>query len=186
MEPRFAVRFWPGRVMPCVLVALLTLACARARGEDKAASPDFSKYPQTEAFRSYLDLHTNSTANLRQTNLMVISTFPNGAGFADEYFVSENGWEFDLREVYDWAHQASHSAQLSETNLVSLRSAIHDLPATNATPPVERLVVVSFHQGTNWITHTYDSDALPKPMRQIYDIVGERFESKQQEKTPGL
>lgn len=43
-------------------------------------------------------------------------------------------------------------------------------------PP--RLVIVSFRDGKRWVTRTYDNDALPPAMRQIYGIIGERFESK--------
>ena len=32
--------------------------------------------------------------------------------------------------------------------------------------------------GTNWTTQTYDGERLPKAMRDIYDIIGERYVSK--------
>lgn len=161
-----------------VLSIFLLLVCAFVHAGDKVAAPAFSKYPQSESFRYYLSVHTNSAWQLQRTNLLVISAFPSGDRYALQYFVTETGQESDHRNVYNWAIQASHWKQIAETNLTSLRSAIRQLPAESVLPPIERLVIVSFREGTNWITRSYDSAALPKPMRQIYDIVGERFESR--------
>ena len=162
--------------MRYVFVMLLVVACESTPGEDKVTAPDFSKYPQTESFRYYVSGHTNAAGNLQNTNLLIISTFPSDGRYALQYSVTESGEESDYRDVYKWAIQALHSKQIAETNLTSLRSAIRQLPAESVSPPIERLVLVSFRDGTNWVTRSYDSDALPKSMRQIYDIVGNRFE----------
>ena len=162
---------------PTAIVFMLVFGAIRA-GEPSVA-PDFSNYPQTAALRYYLGI-TNAARMLQQTNLLAISAFPNGSSFSLQYFVTETGQEYDCRNVYNWAIQASNRKQLAGTNLTSLRSALRDLPAESVSPPIERLVVVSFRVGTNWVTRSYDSTALPKPMRQIYDIIGERFESKQE------
>ena len=165
--------------MRYILAILFVLALEPAYAADKVAPPDFSSYPQTESFRFYLSVHTNSAWQLQHTNLLAISAFPHGGAFAIEYSVTDGGREYDCRDVYNWAIQADRQKQLSETNLTALRSAIRELPAASVSPPIERLVIVSFRDGTNWVTRSYDSGTLPKPMRQIYDIVGERFESKQ-------
>jgi hypothetical protein len=162
-----------------VLAILLLLVCASVHAADKVADPDFSKYPQSASFVAFTRGHTNAAWHLHQrTNLLAISAFPRGDRFALQYCVTESGQESDHRNVYNWAVQASHWKQIAETNLTSLRSAIRRLPGESVSPPIERLVIVSFREGTNWVTRSYDSDALPKPMRQIYDIVGERFESR--------
>ena len=161
------------------LAILIVLVLESAHAADKVAPPDFSSYPQTESFRYYLSFQTNVTLNLQHTNLLAISAFPSDDRFAIEYSITESGQEYDCRDVYDWAIQADQWKQLSETNLAALHSAIGELPAESVSPPIERLVIVSFRDGTNWVTRSYDSDSLPKPMRQIYEIVGERFESKQ-------
>jgi hypothetical protein len=166
--------------MRYLLAILLIAACASFRSEAAPTAPDFSKYPQTESFMYYLSGQTNAAWNLQRTNLLMISAFPSGGGYALQYFVKESGRERDHRFVYDWAVQASHGKQIAETNLAALRSAVRQLPAESVSPPIERLVIVSFREGTNWLTRTYDSDVLPKPMRQIYDIIGERFESKKE------
>ena len=170
MSGRFAVRF--------VAAILLMLALEPARAADKVVPPDFSGYPQTESFKAYLSFQTNVACHLQQTNFLAISTFPDGGRYALEYMVAESGQEYDWREVYDWASQASHRKQLSEAELKSLHAAIHDLPTGNTSPPLERLVIVSFCEGTHWVTRIYDSGTLPKPVRRIYDIIGERFESR--------
>ena len=167
---RFAMRY---------LAAILSMLLFQpARAGEKSVAPDFSRYPQTESFRHYLSI-TNAVWMLQHTNLLAISAFPNGSVYALQYFVTETGQEYDCRNVYNWAIQASNRKQLSEPELTSLRSAIRELPAGSVSPPIERLVVVSFRAGTNWVTRSYESTAPPQSMRQIYDIVGERFESKE-------
>jgi len=165
--------------MRYILAILFMLALEPAYAADKVALPDFSSYPQTSSFSAYLSFHTNAAWNLQHTNLLAISAFPQGGAFAIEYSVTDGGSEYDCRNVYNWALQAEHSKQLSETNLTTLRSAIRELPAASVSPPIDRLVIVSFRDGTNWVTRSYDSGSLPKPMRRIYDIIGERFETKQ-------
>ncbi|MFI5175042.1 MAG: hypothetical protein ACHQKY_09305 [Terriglobia bacterium] len=167
------------RYTPFILL-MLTFVVQAAPAGDKAASPDFSGYPQTESFRSYLRSQTDVAWHLQRTDLLAISVFPRGDRFALQYFVTESGQETDYRNVYDWAIQAGHQKQLSEGELKILRSVIHDLPTESVSPPIERLVIVSFHEGASWVTRTYDSNALPKPVRQIYDIIGERCESRKE------
>ena len=164
-----------------IFVILLLVAVQAVHAADKVSAPDFSSYPQTESFVAFTRGHTNAAWHLYQrTNLLAISAFPSGDRWALQYFVTESGQESDHRHVWNWAVQASHWKQLSDTNLTSLRSAIRELPSESVLPPIERLVIVSFRDGTNWVTRSYDSSSLPKPMRQIYDIVGERFESKKE------
>ena len=166
--------------MRYMLVTLLLLAFVAplARAADKAAAPDFSKYPDTRSFRSYLYDHTSAARHLRQGDLLAVSAFPAGDRFALQYFVSKTGQENDVRDVYNWAMQASRCKQLSLADLKNLHAALDQLPAKSTSPPIERLVIVSFRQSSKWVTRSYDSRALPNSMRRIYDIIGERFESK--------
>ena len=178
--------------MHCIVVILCVFAFQSDRVGGKPTVPDLSGYPQTYSFRHYVSVHTNAVLkdpylagswDLQHTNLLVISAFPDGDRYAVEYFVTESGLESDRRRaegVLDGAIQSPHWKQLSETNLTNLRLAIRQVPENSVPPPIERLVIVSFREGTNWITRSYDSAALPKPMRQIYDIIGERFESKKE------
>ena len=156
----------------------LIIALAPARADDKRVGRDFSSYPQTEGFRHHVSMNTNQAVHVQQNNILAICAFPKGNSFALEYFVTESGQASDWRNVWDWAIQDSHKKQLPESDLKSLRLAIRELPPESALPAIERLVIVSFRDGTNWVPRSYDSGSLPKPMHQIYDIVGERFESK--------
>jgi len=151
--------------MHYIFAILFLLDFVSARADDKVAVPNFSNYPETESFRYYLSVHTNSVWNLQHTNLVVISAFPTGGGFALQYSVKESGQESDRRNVYDWAIQASHWKRLSEADIKRLHSALQNLPAKSKTPSIERLVIISFREGTNWMTRSYDSGTLSKPMR---------------------
>lgn len=162
--------------MRYIFVILFVLAFESVRADDKLAAPDFLKYPQSAAFQYCIGSHTNAAWNLQRTNLLMITESPEGGRCAIQYFVTESGNERAHANVYDMPNQASKGRQISETNLRTLRSAILQLPAENMSPPVERLVIVSFRAGTNWITRSYDYDALPEPMRRIYDIVRDRSE----------
>jgi hypothetical protein len=165
--------------MRYIIVILLVVAAESLRAGDKVSAPDFSKYPQSESFVGLTGWHTNVAWHLHhRTNIFAMSTFPGGDRYALEYSVTESGQANDVRHVWDWAYQGSQLRQLSDTNLTSLRCALRALPTESVLPPMERLVIVSFRDGTNWVTRSYDSGSLPKPVRQIYDIVGERFESK--------
>jgi hypothetical protein len=159
-------------VITATVAILLLFAIESVHAADKVSAPDFSKYPQTGG-------QTNAAWHLHQrTNLLAITAYPAGGRCALQYFVTESGQASDHRNVYNGPIQSSRRKQLLETNLTSLRAAIRELPAESVLPPIERLVIVSFRDGTNWVTRSYDDDALPKPMRRIYDIIGEQSESK--------
>jgi hypothetical protein len=160
-----------------ILFLALTLRCFGA--DDKIPAPDFSCYPQTEAFQCFIQAQTNVNWNLVQrSNILTIVSFLGSDRVGLQYFVNERGYEFDVRFVYDFAGEASHSKKLTEGQIEGLRSAIKKLPAKNILPPIDQLVVVSFKDNTSWVTHVYDRTNLPSAMRQIYDIIGERFETK--------
>lgn len=160
-------------------VLLLALTCQFIRAEDKISTPDFSAYPQTDAFRSFINSQTNVDWNLvKRSNILAIVSFHRDDRIGLIYTVNERGQEFDVREVYDWATQASHHKELNKGQLEDLRLAIKRLPDQNIFPPIGQLVVVSFKQNDGWITHSYDRTNLPPAMRTIYDIISERFETK--------
>ena len=165
------------------LVFAMRCACAG----DASLAPDFSHYPQTDAFRLFINSQTNANFNLiQQTNLLKIVSFYKGDRIGLEYSVTETGQESDVRDVYDWAYQDSHWKQLSEDQLKGLHSAIKELPAESVLPPVERLVVVSFKDGTNWTTRAYDQTNLPPAMHKVYGLIGERSETTNEPKRTGF
>jgi hypothetical protein len=167
----------------CAIFLLSVLMTARARASD---TPDFSRYPQTWEFWGLVGCHTNGAAHLGWTNLLRISAFLHRDTVVAAYAVSQDGREIDGRMVYNHSFENSGSKQLSADGLNSLRSAIRELPSRSELPPIDRLVIVSFSAGTNWITRSYDSQSLPNAMRKIYDAIGERLETKDQGKKGGF
>jgi len=150
---------------------LFVLACGWIVYIFFVTTPDFSRYPQTDRFKHYLSLNTDDAWNYKQRNFLVISTFPDGDLYADEYFVTLDERVTNRRDVYDWAIQGGGWKQLSQADFGSLWSAVRDLPIQSVSPPLGRLVIVSFRDGLTWETHTYDSRSLPKPMQQIFNIL---------------
>ncbi len=158
--------------------SILTLAWSVPGAEEVNSDPDRRRKVEAAFFQAYLHWQTNATWHLQNSNFLAITAFPEGLRSGLRYVVHENGVEFDVRYVHLWASQAKHSKQLSVSQVKDLRTAIGELPSESKSPPVERLVMVSFLENTNWVTRFYDTDAFPNAMRKIYDTVGERFESK--------
>jgi hypothetical protein len=158
------------------LVVGLFTACTHLQLESITLT-DFSKYPQTAAFCHFLNVQTNAFLHTQESDLLAITSFHRRDDVALCYLVKLNGYDYDVRSCYDWAEQADHEKQLSRADMKRLRVAIGELPATYATPPIERLLLVSFRQGTNWLTRSYDRMAAPEAMLKIYAIIEERFET---------
>ena len=168
---------------PRCTIFVLALGLLSAPAAEKVAAPDLSRYPQTDAFLAHTSGHTNSAANLAETNLLAISAFFRANDRTClHYSVSESGYARNSRYVYRWSIQATHEKQLTDAELKSLRSALRELPTESVSPPLERLLIISFRDSTNWVMRSYDRGALPTAMRQIYDIIGERFETKRKER----
>jgi hypothetical protein len=155
--------------MRLILSILFAASLVPVKASDGAA-PDFSNYPHTQWFTSHVYWQTNALAHLPEKRLLWLTEFPCGDGSAFQSYVAESGREY-MGLYTELATYGGHYRELSTNQLQALRSALRELPSTNASPPIESLVVLSFREGTNWITRTYDTDALPKPMGQIYRIM---------------
>lgn len=156
-----------GKTLFLILVSVLITSGAWAGN-----APDFSNYPQTEAFRFFLSNQTNGAAHLTQSNLLAITKFTDIDKVATVYAVTQDRHENDSRWVYQWAMQNSHAKRLSGEEMERLRTAIGELPAHNEAPPIGRLVMVSFQSGTNWVTRTYDTAKMPEGMTKILGVIG--------------
>jgi hypothetical protein len=142
-------------------------------------APDFSRYPKSEAFASFLSKQTDAVWHLKErNNLLAVTCFYGSDKSALLYHVTMTGQESDWREVYDWASQAAHYKQLSDAELKNLRRAISKLPQESSLPDLDRLMIVSFRESNKWTTRAYDRKALPGAMHRIFEIIGERFETK--------
>jgi hypothetical protein len=165
-------------------ILLFALAVQIACADDKTSAPDFSQYQHADNFRQIVSVQTNVVWQLnQQTNILAITDFDYGNDrVVDQYFVSENGKGYSWRWVPNWAHQPGKKIKqlFSEADLTNLESAVKEFPSQNSTPPVERLVIVSFKSGTNWITRTYDRQSLPKAMLNVCVIAELGIETKNQ------
>ncbi|MBI3853187.1 MAG: hypothetical protein HY298_23300 [Verrucomicrobia bacterium] len=165
-------------------ILLFTLTVGTVCADDKISAPDFSRYQQTMHFQEIIQVQTNAAWQLGQrTNILAITVFDHGSDrVVTEYFISQNGKGISWRNVPAWAHQPGKKIKqsLSDSEMKKLQSAIEELPAKNDAPPLERLLIVSFQSGTNWITRAYDRQALPRPMLDICEVADLGIETKNQ------
>ena len=162
-----------------LLLALFLGGFARA---ESSAFPDLSSYPQTDAFKE-LTGWTQAGGHLGiQENILTISAFFGASDAAVCYSVSKSGNAFTARIVAGplGAVQNNRWRQLTSRDLTDLEKAIGALPEKNVYPPVGNLLLVAFFKGGNWIERSLDNRDIPPAMRDIYDILGESFETVQQ------
>lgn len=158
--------------MKCTLLTFFAfILFVRVTCADEASKPDFSHYPQTVVYKDAFG------QGLRDSDILGISAFAGSGGFFLEYSVSEKGEEFDVRDVTDFAMEASHSKQLSSDQMKALVLAIGELPTENTYGPADHLVIIRTRKGASTITRCYDGKNLPKAIHEIYAIIGERFET---------
>ena len=111
-------------------------------------------------------------------HLLVLTWFYGGEQIVLRYTVSEDGKCHDVRDVYNWAHQASRDKTLSKNALRDLRALLRMLPESKSVPPIERTVHISFQRACKWRSLTYDSSDLPDSLEEVIKILGERFETR--------
>ena len=96
------------------------------------------------------------------------------------YSLTRQGEEFDVRNVYNWAAQASHRRELSKDTVAKIIDLLRGLPDSKEKDiPKDRLVIVKFHDGNEVKLKTYHSKRLPRAMKEILELLGGiRFELK--------
>jgi hypothetical protein len=160
-----------------LILCILFVAGLESAKASEGVAPDFRSYPQSKWFTSHVYWQTNALAHLPEKRLLWLTEFPCGDGSAFQSYVDEGGKEH-MGFYTELAIYAGHDRELSTNQVEALRAALRELPSTNASPPIKSLVVVSFRQGTNWITRTYDTDDPPKPLGQIYTTMGGRWQQR--------
>jgi len=113
---------------------------------------------------------------------LAITWFYLGQQSALQYFVNEDGYVRDWRQILKYSQrdvQAVDERSLEKTDLDSLKSLLGKLPQSKAEPPIERTVLVSFQSGDKWRTETYDAANLPEEFEKVMAIIGERFETRE-------
>jgi hypothetical protein len=155
--------------MRLIFAILCCFALAPAWAADPI-TPDFSGYPQTLAVRTYVASHTNAAWHAGR--IFAMTEFIDGGRIGRKYEVNGAGQQADEQCSVPIPQTFGYTihAPLPEAQLKALHSAISELPPTNAMPPINDLLIVSFLQGTNWITRTYDRRSLSKAMEQIFQI----------------
>ena len=170
--------------MRLLVALLLSCAVASARAERQPTVRDPWNCPPAEAFQLFLHAQTNAAEHVGHvlamtdfsgfTNLLwheVESGRVNPTYSVFKYRLSDNGEQSWYGEGYPVYTGSRHLyPRLSEAQLSAMLSAIRELPPTNAAPPVDQLVLVSFHQGTNWVTYNYDRRCPPKLLDRIYEV----------------
>jgi hypothetical protein len=169
--------------MRFALAVFISCAAASGLAAEDLLVPDFSAYAQTAAFKSFVEEQTNAARHVG--TIMAMTEFTNSGSVAQKYRVSLGRWVSDYTDRWSPPRHdvaapsitvgSGSALRLTEMQLQTLVSAIPELPLTNAFPPIDELVIVSFHRGTNWTTHSYDKRRLPKPLGQIYDMRPSRW-----------
>lgn len=158
---------------------LSVLVLGSALASEREVNPDLSRYAKTEGFRWFLNCHTNVSDLDSRATLIRISVFWKDDQRARQYVVDRSGEESDARYISNsktWGHELGGGRTLSKQEFASLKRAIAKLPIESASPPINRLVLVTFNNGKDWVTRSYDKRALPSALRLIIHIVGEQPE----------
>lgn len=121
-----------------------------------------------KGFDLFLQTHAQHTGPRHSwTNLLVISTLQADGRVAYEYFVGESGQCYSHRNRgMGWSN--TKGTNLTDVQLSRVRTALRELPANNATPPIERLVLLSFQDGDRWVTRSFDFLDRPAALQTLF------------------
>lgn len=139
--------------------------------------PDLSGYDLDPTFAMYwLAPHRHNGGGLRHKKwepLLALTTFHENCVL--EYFTGPQGENYSHRNT-GMAMQNTQGKELKPQDITRLRGLFKELPATNAQPVLNRLVLLSYRDGTNWITRAFDNGDRPKPLQEIFQVIGERWD----------
>ncbi len=166
-------RIFAGWSLGCFIMAcgVGTAIGDEAPSQRSVASALLARYPQIGA--EVVELHVNAESNLKKWKFILnITQFSGGkSNSSQECRVSADGrvsesW-FDPsggKEGYRYA--------LSSNQFQRLTEAIDLLPDGKDLPSLNRLLIVSYCRGANWVTSTYDIDRLPRRAKSLFHICG--------------
>lgn len=190
-----------------VLATFIWLLCGASSVADEDASPlptlrellnkprnpeERRVYPPNEAAQYFVQLHDRPDCEQVFLNrdgrrekrirnrILVITWFRGNGSNALQYEVDASGHINSVRNVYNWATQANHSHEIDYAQITELQALLETLPPSGDSPPIDRTVHLSFQDRTEWRTETYDADNLPTAMETVMEIIGERFETKEE------
>jgi hypothetical protein len=94
------------------------------------------------------------------------------------YSLTNEGREFDVRNIHDWAAQNSHQRELSKGVVAKITDLLRGLPyPAERNIPKDWLVVVKFRDGNKVRVREYHRKRLPPSLKEVLELLGEiRFE----------
>jgi hypothetical protein len=142
-----------------------------APSQPSIASALLARYPQIGS--TLLESHLNADRNLKQWKFILdITQFSGGISNSSQSCrVSADG-----RVSESWIDPSGgkegYRYSLSRYEFHRLTQTIDVLPDGKDLPSLNRLVIVSYRSGTNWVTSTYDVGVLPIPLKSLFHICG--------------
>jgi hypothetical protein len=161
---------WP---LTCLIMACgVGMAIGdEAPSQPSVASALLARYPQIGS--AVVESHLDADSNLKKWKFILdITQFSGGTGTSSqECRVSADG-----RVSESWFDQSGgkegYRYSLSSNEFQRLTEAIDLLPDGKDLPSLNRLLIVSYCRGTNWVTSTYDIDCLPRRAKSLFYICG--------------
>jgi len=88
------------------------------------------------------------------------------------YELRQTGQEFDVRNIYDWASQASRRKELNKSELKEVKELINKLPDETYVGEKKGSLIVRTYLEKGMIEKKYKQNALPKELKNIFALLG--------------
>lgn len=86
-----------------------------------------------------------------------------------EYALTASGKWYNVRAIYDWAHQDSRSGTMTAQELSKIEALVMRLPASDEKPiPKAQLTRVT----VGGRLYKYNSQSLPSVLKEIFELMG--------------
>ncbi len=164
-----------------LLMAGATVFAAKKGRENTAVI--LASYPKSDALTHYIKTHRDWVAATHrkdspvskvdypgENGLFYGSSLSINGGLANQCTVDEAGRVYTVRDVYNWAMQASYASQLTKPETETLRLALQNLPENSPKPPLNQLLVLSFRAKKGKETRIYNRANLPAEVETIYRL----------------
>lgn len=158
------------RRLPSLLSVLFV---ASATAAEPPSFPDLSGYGFADAITTqwlYPHRHQGEGLKHKWEPLLAVAAFHEH--WVVEYFTGPKGQNYSQMNT-GMGLKGTMGKELKAADLARLQELLRVLPATNTLPPKERLVLLSHRDGTKWITRAFDAGNRPKPLAEIFQLIGE-------------
>ena len=147
-----------------------TFVGAQSLSYDKETLALFNQYPASDALNYIARLHADHDG-LTKAHVVLYSTWflDGNPKVAMETKFKVDGDVYNVRSVFDWAHQAATNWHLSADESQTLSTAIKNLPDSESAP-LDSVVVVTFQRDAKWQTRLYDCRHLPDSLVTVYKL----------------